>query len=315
MNTSEVEVSAVSRRRFLTLAGSAAALAATRSFVNGTPAWANTCTARIPDRAISIQLWTCFGPSQVSMPAVLATLAAIGYTKVEHAGYGSARDPKTFKSMLDDAGIACTSGHTQIPVPYDDKQWRRVIDDALIVGQKYIVGPSTNASTESEWVTFAKIMNKAGKVAVREGIRAVGFHCHAGEWQPTSDNPKVRPIDILMDVCDPNITYIQMDIGWCYTVTDPAEELRKFPARFRQFHVKDARRWPTQLPVPFAGGGAPVPPSLGEVNFEKVFAAAKETRQPIVEYIVESDSSILTCADTAKLGYDLLKDMEYEYRC
>ncbi len=313
MTHGPIPTPSMSRRRFLGVAAGTAALAAANPF--GKTAWAKSCTATIPAGAIGIQLFTCTGLSYASIDATLTSLAQIGYKIVEHAGYGSAMDAKTFKSALDNAGLRCTSGHTGIPVPFDAKAWRTIVEDALVVGQKYIVGPSASAGTAAEWAALADSMNKGGAIARKEGIQSVGFHCHTSEWHPTSDDPKVRPIEILMERCDPSFTHIQMDIGWCYAASDPVKELRNFPGRFKQLHVKDMRKSPATLPVPVVGEGAPVQPGLGEVDFAAVFAAAKETRQPVKEFIVESDTSIVTCVDTAKLGYDLLSNMEYSYKC
>jgi sugar phosphate isomerase/epimerase len=295
----------VSRRRFLGTGAAAAALLAARPFT-GT-ASAKQCTGKISDRAISIQLFTCLVASNVNMETTLETLAGIGYKKVEHAGFGSSLDANGFRAALDAAGIACNSGHMTIPHPYSDADWRATIEDALVVGQTYIVAASKSGggNSEADWRAYAKTLNKAGKVALKEGIAHIGHHCHGGEWEPVDDNPDVRPVDIMMSDTDPDVFHVQMDIGWCYSVTDPVAELKKFPGRFWQVHVKDMR------------GGAPTFPGYGEIGpegFQRVFAAAKESRQPITDYAIEQDAAP-TGFEAAQMGWDLLHSMEYTYRC
>jgi sugar phosphate isomerase/epimerase len=297
--------SALSRRRFLGTSAATAAMLAARPFV-GT-ASAKKCTAKVADGAISIQLWTCLAATNISMETTLETLAGIGYQKVEHAGFGSSGDAEGFRSALDAAGIACNSGHMTIPHPYSDTDWRATVEDALTVGQTFIVAASKSGggNSEADWRAYAKTLNKAGKVAGREGIAHIGHHCHDGEWRPVDDNPDVRPIDIMMEDTDPDLFHVQMDIGWCYSVTDPAAQLKKFPGRFWQVHVKDMRN------------GVPTFPGYGDIGpegFERIFAAAKESRQPIVDYAVEQDAAP-TGFESAQMGWDLLHGMEYSYRC
>jgi sugar phosphate isomerase/epimerase len=295
----------ISRRRFLEAGAAAAALSMLPWPAR--LATAKECSALVPDEKISIQLWTCLVASNLSMEATLERLAAIGYQRVEHAGYGSAGDAKGFRAALDAAGIKCNTGHTPIPHPYDDAAWKQAIEDALIVGQEFIVAASKSGggNTEKDWRAYSKTMNKAGAIAAKAGIRHIGHHCHGGEWEPVDDNEDLRPIDIMMSDTDPDLVHVQMDIGWCYSVTDPIAELKKFPGRFWQVHVKDMR------------AGAPTFPGYGEIGaegFARIFGAAKETRQPINDFIVEQDAAP-TGFESAQMGWDLLHGMEYTYKC
>jgi sugar phosphate isomerase/epimerase len=299
------EATRLSRRHFLGTGAATAAMLAARPFM-GT-ASAKTCTAKVSDNAISIQLWTCLIASNVSMETTLETLASIGYKKVEHAGFGSSSTAQGFKDALDATGMRCNSGHMTIPHPYDEAVWRKTIEDAQTVGQAFIVAASKSGggNSEADWRAYAKTLNKAGKIARKEGFAHIGHHCHGGEWEPTEDNPDMTPVEIMMADTDPDLFHVQMDIGWCYTVTDPAEQMRKYPGRFWQVHVKDMR------------GGAPTFPGYGEIGeegFKRVFAAAKESRQPITDYAIEQDAAP-TGFETAQMGWDLLHGLEYEYRC
>ena len=53
---------------------------------------------------------------------------------------------------------------------------------------------------------------------------------------------------------------------------------------------------------------------IGDEGFKKVFAAAKESRQPITDYAIEQDAAP-TGFESAQMGWDLLHGMEYDYRC
>jgi sugar phosphate isomerase/epimerase len=296
----------LSRRRLLGAGAAAAALAATRPFAG--VAEAKTCTAKVKDTDISFQLFTTLLLASVSPEVTLTALAEIGYTKVEHAGFGSAVSAANFRRACDAAGIKCTSGHMTIPDPYNDSAWKRTVADALTVGQKFINAASKSSlgNTQKDWLNYARTLNKAGAVARKEGIKHIGHHCHGGEWEPVDDNSKLRPIDILIKYTNPAHVHVQNDLGWCFTVTDPVGQLKKFPGRFWQFHVKDMR------------GGFPTYPGTGEIGadgFRRMFAAAKESRQPgLTELIIEQDAAA-TGLEAAKLGWDMLHGMEYSYKC
>lgn len=296
----------VSRRTLLGAGAAAAALVACKPLA-GT-AQAKQCTSVVPDEAISIQLFTTLALANVSPEATMTALREIGYQKVEHAGFGSAVTAAAFRAAADNAGMKVTSGHQPIPDPYNDSAWKATVEDALTVGQIFInaASKSSPGNTKKDWINYARSMNKAGAVARKAGILRVGHHCHGGEWQPVADDPNVRPIDILMKYTNPALTHVQMDIGWCFSVTDPVGQLKKFPNRYWQFHVKDMR------------GGFPTYPGTGEIaaeGFQRIFGAAKETKQPgLKELIIEQDAAA-TGLEAAKLGWDMLHGMEYTHKC
>jgi sugar phosphate isomerase/epimerase len=313
------------RRRFLRAAGLAAGAAAV---VGGQPlrAAASMCSSTVPEDRIGIQLYTCTVATAVARGQTLQGLASLGYRVVEHAGYGS--DPAGFRAQLDAAGLRCISGHSALGRPWDGDRVRQLIEDALVIGQRYIVWPAEgSASRVEDWIEVADVMNRAGRLAHEAGMGrfAVGFHNHAVEYQPIAGDPqRRRPIDILMRYCDRRFTHQQMDIGWCWSASDPVLELHRFPGRYRQLHVKDAAGIPhgyrsapvtgTRLAGP-TGAGGPVLPGAGMVDFRSVFAAAKESRQPIDSFLVENDGSVASCFDAAVAGYELLSGMEYEHAC
>ena len=80
---------------------------------------------RVPRDQISIQLFTLRDQLAIDLEGTLATLAEIGYTRVEHAGFVG-RTVTEFKAALDAAGLRATSGHVLIPQPFDPAAWSRL---------------------------------------------------------------------------------------------------------------------------------------------------------------------------------------------
>lgn len=292
----------LSRRGFMR-AGALVTVAGAVQVLGGRQAWAEACDdvmGTVPVSQRSIQLYTLMALMLAAPGLTLQQLYGIGYRRVEHAGFGTG-DAAAFKALCDGAGpdgIASSSGHQGIAFPFDKAAFAKTLADALTVGQKFIISPSTTASTQADWKAYAKALNEAGALARAAGISAVGHHNHAGEYTPFSGTT-LMPIDILMAECDPDVTVMEMDLCWVWSAgVDPVTMLEKYPHRYRQFHVKDMTET-----------GQPTYPGLGVIDFNRIFAAAART-QDIEEYIVEQDASAQPLL-TAQQGWDLLEAAEF----
>jgi len=115
----EDNISSVDRRGFLRGVAATAAVAA----VGGPAALATPALAAeggqkdkdsVPLDQISIQLFTLRDQLAIDFEGTIAALHAIGYTRVEHAGFVG-RTAAEFKAVLDANEIVSTSGHILIP--------------------------------------------------------------------------------------------------------------------------------------------------------------------------------------------------------
>ena len=119
----------VSRRGFLSAAGAtAAAVAAPGALASAASAHGGGGhhghhRDRIPRDHISIQLYTLRDQLAIDFQGTLNALRAIGYRRVEHAGFVG-RTAAEFKAALDAAGLRATSGHVLIPQPFNAAAWR-----------------------------------------------------------------------------------------------------------------------------------------------------------------------------------------------
>lgn len=293
----------LSRRGFLR-AGALVTVAGAIEVLGGQRAWAEACDdvlGTVPVSQRSLQLYTMLPLMQLDAGLTLQQLYGIGYRRVEHAGFGSAPDAASFRAACDAAGpqqIVSSSGHQGISYPFDKPAFDKTLADAVTIGQKFIISPSTNASTQADWKAYALALNQAGLLARQAGIAAVGHHNHTGEYTPFSGT-SLMPIDILMAECDPDVTVMEMDLCWVWSAgVDPVTMLEKYPHRYRQFHVKDMNQV-----------GQPTYPGLGVIDFNRIFAAAART-QDIEEYIIEQDQSLQPLL-TAQQGWDLLASAEF----
>ncbi|MDG6109962.1 sugar phosphate isomerase/epimerase [Dactylosporangium aurantiacum] len=306
--------SPVSRRNLLGAAAAAPLLAAP---LLATPAAAAPDTAagghrlsRVPLDRISVQLYTLRDQLGLDLAASLAELRAIGYTRVEHAGFVG-RTAAQFRAALDAAGLKATSGHVAVPQPWDASAWQRALDDANIVGNRFVVHPffGIDASTGqpirdgAKYHALARDLNRAGALAKRAGLD-FGYHNHQLEFVRQDGGPRTG-YDILTAETDPDLVHLEVDLFWAWRGTaDPVDLIQRHRGRIRQVHVKDM-----DTAAAFSDPGA------GLIDFGRIFQHAREAG--LVEYIVERDDAGTpprTPADaltTARNGYRYLADLRF----
>jgi len=289
------------------LGAAAAAGAATTLAVPGSASAAGGLH-RVPRDQISVQLYTLRNQLQIDLAASLAELAAIGYTRVEHAGFVG-RTAAQFRAALDAAGIRATSGHVGIPQPFDATVWERALEDANIVGNHYIVHPffgqGANGPIRDAAVyrAFARDLNRAGALARRAGLD-FGYHNHHAEFFRQSGTSQTG-YDIITGETDPRYVHLEVDLYWAFRgAHDPVDLISALRGRIRQVHVKDI-----DVNASFADPGA------GLIDFGRIFARSKEAG--LVEYIVERDDAgspprtPAQALDTAEAGYDYLAGLRF----
>lgn len=298
------------RRAFLKGAAVTAAAVPTLLGASATPALAHDGDRHgrsIPRESISIQLYTLRG---LSLEATLQGLAAIGYRKVEHAGFGH-RTAAEFRAALQQVGLRATSGHQAIPQPWNDSAWHQQVADAVAVGQQYIVtplSPITSFPTDGDfskikglttiaaWQRYAEDLNRAGAIARAAGLR-FGFHNHSWEFAGLEDDSPQVGFDILLAETDPRLVHFELDLYWAWFARrDPVQLIAYAGDRIRQFHVKDMRF--VDHKAAFADLGT------GVIDFARIFRAASKTGEH--EYIVERDDAGTSALTTARVGFDYL---------
>ncbi len=298
------------RRTFLRSAATAAAVVPTLMGASAMPARAHDGESRglsVPRESISIQLYTL---RELSLETTLQGLAAIGYRKVEHAGFGN-RTAAEFRAALQQAGLRASSGHQAIPQPWNDSAWYQQVADAVAVGQQSIVTPLSpitffptdgdaskikGLTTVAAWQRYAEDLNRAGLIARAAGLR-FGFHNHFWEFAALEDDSPLVGYDILLAETDPRLVHFEVDLYWAWFARrDPVQLIAYAGDRIRQFHIKDMRF--VDHKATFAD------PGTGVIDFARIFRAAGKRGEH--EYIVERDDAGARALTTARVGFDFL---------
>jgi sugar phosphate isomerase/epimerase len=246
---------------------------------------------------IGIQLYTVRRDFAKDVDGTLAKLAAIGYREVEFAGYpeGTAQ---SLRKILDRHGLRAPSSHVGIQNLRTD--WDRTLDQAAVVGQRYIVVASIPAEehrTADDWKRIAALFNKAGEAARAKGIQ-FAYHNHDVEFVPLEGQ---LPYDLLLQEADPTLVQLEMDLYWITKGgQDPLAYFARWPGRFPLVHVKDMDATPRRF---FTEVGK------GTIDFKRIFRKAGQAG--IRHYFYEQDDVPGSPFDSAKASYDYLRSLRY----
>jgi len=200
---------------------------------------------------MGIQLYTVRDDMRKNPLETLKGIAEMGYKHVEHANYVNGKfygyTPKEFRKIIDDLGLTMPSGHTVLTIQHWDKTkgeftdvWKKTVEDAAIMGQKYVISPWLDEGLRKDYdglLGFLEIFNHSGELCKKSGLK-FGYHNHNFEFSNSLDGKLVY--DIILDHTDPHLVIQQIDIGNMYGVGGkPLDILKKYPGRFTSMHVKD----------------------------------------------------------------------------
>ena len=239
---------------------------------------------------IGLELYTVREKMKKDFDGTIAKVASVGYKEVEFAGYFG-HTPQQVRAVLEKNGLTSPSCHVEYSVLAPDK-WPNEIESAKAIGQHYIVNPwipEELRKTDDDWKRAAETFNRAGEASKKEGVQ-FAYHNHWFEFLPVNGK---RPYDMLLELCDPNLVKMELDLCWI-TVGggDPLEYFNRYPGRFPLVHVKDVKK----VPKVSAGGTQDFGSSMkdmtevgsGIIDWKRIFAQSEKAG--IKHYIVEHDN-------------------------
>lgn len=287
-----------------------------RTFIKS-GAMALTAAALLPESAftsnmakgvIGVQLYSIRDEMSKDPLGSLTQVAKMGYKYVEHANYINRKfygfSAAEFKKILDGMGLNMISGHTVMGRQHWDEtrndfsdSWKMTIEDAGILGQKYVVSPSMDDSMRKSFDSFRHYMdifNKCGELCKKQGMK-FGYHNHDFEFSEKLNNEKL--FDIIMKSIDPDLVVIQLDMGNLYNGGAVAMDVvNQYPGRFENLHVKDE--------IPAKSGSEKYESTIigeGIVNAKQVVDLATKiggTKVYIIEQESYQDKTPMECIKT-----------------
>ncbi|MEO7169433.1 MAG: sugar phosphate isomerase/epimerase [Sphingomonas sp.] len=245
-----------------------------------------------------LQLWTVKEDLAKDFAGTLKSLKAIGYDRVEAAGWVGL-SPADFRKGVAAAGLDCFSCHYSMMELMGEVDTR--LAAARDVGVRYFVASSpawrkplppgrpwvqavAEAMTLDDWRRNAARMNEVGARAAALGMR-FAYHNHPAEFLAYDGKVAFHE---LLEHTDPALVAFELDLGWVAAAGyDPAHVLKEHGARIELLHVKDIAT-KERKPGTIAGDLTTVPIGKGSIDWPTVFAAAKAAR--IKSWFVEQEA-------------------------
>ncbi|WP_416242045.1 sugar phosphate isomerase/epimerase family protein [Arenibacter sp. GZD-96] len=236
-----------------------------------------------------LALYTVRDDMGINARATLMAVADAGYKNIEAAGYADGKfygmTPVEFKNLLKELGLNPISTH-QGSVTLENAD--AMIADVKAAGFKYFVIPvppmgtfTFDATTRTMGMTggaaqLANVLTTLGEKCKKAGLQLL-YHNHDFEFKKDKDG--IVPIDYLLENTDPKLVNFQMDLYWVTKAeASPIAYFKKYPGRFKIWHVKD---------MDTEGKFAPV--GNGTIDFSKILANKKLSGMKY--YMVEQDNT------------------------
>jgi len=270
------------RRRFLTLAGAAAAAAGQSSVPNHSPG-----ASHIP---IGLELYSVRRALSADLMGTVRGVGKMGYECVEFFSPYYAWTPdyaKEVRKLLDELQVRCYSTHND-GRSFSKDGLTQAIELNQILGTKYIVmaDPGKVQGLDG-WKAVAETLNRANEKLKPLGMHT-GYHNHIAEFAPLEGK---LPMQVLADNTSEDIM-LQLDVGHCLgSRADPLAWIKAHPGRIRSLHLKD---W-----SPDPALGYKVLLGEGVAPWKQILAAAEEIGG-VEYYLIEQEGSRFSEMETAE---------------
>jgi sugar phosphate isomerase/epimerase len=215
------------------------------------PGSAFAAEKRKQNAMVGLQLYSVRDDMMKDPKGSLKKLADMGYVYVEHANYVNEKfytyPAQEFRKILDGLGLKMISGHTVMGKQHWDEakkdfsdSWKKTVEDAAVLGQKWVISPSmdeTMRKTYDDFKRYMDIFNKSGELCKKSGMK-FGYHNHDFEFSEKLNGEKL--FDIIMKSINPDLVALQLDMGNLFNGGATAlDVMNQYPGRFEIMHVKD----------------------------------------------------------------------------
>jgi len=224
----------------------------------------------MPD--ISVQLFSVREQATKDYEGTIRAIAAMGFTKVETAGFPGTT-PAAAAKLFKELNISAPSCHCPLPVGDNAQQ---IIDDALTVGSKYLIsgvppGGRENFTGLDKVKAMADLYVEAANNVAKHGLQ-VGYHNH--DWDLVEVEGK-RAYQVLLERTPDTVLY-EADLFWVTKAgLKPADFVKEIGVRGKCLHFKDGVMGDANPPFRPAGTGV--------VDLKGAAAVAKHTEIVAVE--------------------------------
>ena len=248
-----------------------------------------TLSSCAPSKFGGLALYTVRDAMNEDARGTLQKVADAGYKNIEAAGYADGKfynmSPVDFKALLSEMKLKPVSTH-QGTVNLQNAD--AMIADVKAAGFEYFVIPvppmgmftfdqaTKTMGMDGTIEDLAEVLTTLGKKCDAAGLKLL-YHNHDFEFKKGENGN--APIDYLLENTDPKYVNFEMDLYWVAKAgADPVAYFKKYPGRFKEWHVKDMDE---------QGRFAPV--GEGSIDFKSILAAKQLSGMKY--YFVEQDQT------------------------
>lgn len=259
---------------------------------------------------IGVQLYTLRDDMAANPVSTLRRVAEIGFNHVESYDYNRGKlygiGAKQYKALLDDIGLKQHSGHiaTGFGEAADStnmsNNWERVLEDAALFGQEYIVLGWIGEPYRKTIDDYKKLIDLLNVCAEKAKSYKLQFCYHNHDFEFFTIDGQV-PYDLLLNGTDKELVKFELDHYWTTKANVKSNKLIKAnPGRFPLFHMKDMKKKNTE----FTEVGA------GRIKYPKILGMSELAGAKY--FFVEQDNTYnLKPLDSIELSYKNLRSMKY----
>jgi sugar phosphate isomerase/epimerase len=238
---------------------------------------------------------------------ILKSVADVGYKYIEVADYKEGKfhgmTPSELNSALADLGMVPLSAHMGMVTLENADQ---LIADVKAAGFKYFVIPvppmgyfefdreNRSISISDDLEGLVKTLTTLAEKCKAGGLEML-YHNHNFEFEENGNG--IVPIEYLLENLDPELVNFEIDLYWAVKAeADPIAYFKKYPNRWKIWHVKDMDE---------QGRFAPV--GTGSIDFAKMLKMKKKAGMEY--YIVEQDQTFdgMEPLEAIRISHDGLK--------
>lgn len=222
------------------------------------------------------------------LEAAVAKMAALGYKKMEFAGFYDCTAEEV-AAILKKYDVEVCSTHSSFDDLVDD--FEETVKFHKTIGNKLYIIPGYSLKNQQKLDTFIAQVNEIQPKLEAEGI-TLAFHNHHKEFLPNEDGGQIYDQLIYRT----NIK-LQIDMFWAFVgMKNPLALMDKVKDRLVSMHMKDG----------YADGNG-MPLGMGEAPVAEVYAKALEMGLPM---IVESETQTPDGPTEAKICIEYLRSLE-----
>lgn len=201
------------------------------------------------DKALGLQLYSLRDfLKKKDLQNIISKISQVGIKEIETYGYSRealfwGHEAREFKQMLSDYGLNSPSGHYSggdyLTGDKNISDFNYILDAAKEMDQKYIIIPSIPGSLQESIDGFkrsAEKLTEIGEMCKDQGMK-LAYHNHAFEFK---DFQGKNGMEIFLTEIDKDLIDFELDIYWVVRAgIDPVSLFKKYPGRFKLWHIKD----------------------------------------------------------------------------